>query len=48
MINKKSLAMMKDGVRILNFARDTLVNTADIIKALKSGKSGTLYYRLWF
>lgn len=37
-INKKSLAMMKDGVRILNFARDTLVNTADIIKALKSGK----------
>ena len=38
MINKKSLAMMKDGVRILNFARDTLVNTADIIKALKSGK----------
>lgn len=38
MINKKSLAMMKDGVRILNFARDTLVNTEDIIKALKSGK----------
>ena len=37
MINKKSLAMMKDGVRILNFARDTLVNTEDIIKALKSG-----------
>ena len=30
--------MMKDGVRILNFARDTLVNDADMIEALASGK----------
>ena len=29
---------MKDGVRILNFARGELVNNADITKALESGK----------
>ncbi len=38
MINKDSLAMMKDGVVILNFARDLLVCDADIEEALKSGK----------
>ena len=38
MINKESIAMMKDGVKILNFARDTLINDDDIIEALNSGK----------
>ena len=33
-----TLAVMKDGVRILNFARGELVNSADIIAALESGK----------
>ena len=38
LINKESIATMKDGVRILNFARGELVNDADIIEALASGK----------
>lgn len=38
MINKDTLAMMKDGVVILNFARDLLVNDDDMAEALKSGK----------
>ena len=38
MINEKSLDMMKDGVVILNFARDLLVNDDDMEKALKSGR----------
>ena len=38
MINKETIAMMKDGVVILNFARDALVNDDDIEEALKSGK----------
>lgn len=38
MINKESLNMMKDGVVLLNFARETLVNTEDMIKALEDGK----------
>ncbi len=38
MINKETLAMMKDGVRIINLARADLVNAADIIEALESGK----------
>ncbi len=37
-INAQTLASMKDGVRILNFARDGLVNSADMIAALESGK----------
>ena len=37
-INKDSIAKMKDNVRILNFARGTLVNTSDLIVALESGK----------
>lgn len=40
MLNKDTFAMMKDGVRILNFSRDTLVNDADIKEALVSGKVG--------
>jgi D-3-phosphoglycerate dehydrogenase len=38
MINTETLAQMKDGVVILNFARDLLVNDSDIEGALKSGK----------
>ena len=37
-INKDSIALMKDGVMILNFARGELVNTADVIAALERGK----------
>lgn len=38
MINKESIELMKDGVSILNFARNTLVNDDDIIEALNAGK----------
>lgn len=38
MINKDALSKMKDGVIILNFARDLLVNDDDMEEALKSGK----------
>lgn len=38
MINKDTIAMMKEGVIILNFARDLLVNDDDMAEALKSGK----------
>ena len=38
MINKDTIAMMKDGVVILNFARDLLVCDDDIVEALNSGK----------
>lgn len=37
-VNKDALAQMKDGVRILNFARDGLVVSEDMIAALASGK----------
>ncbi|MBE7080238.1 MAG: 3-phosphoglycerate dehydrogenase [Clostridiales bacterium] len=38
MICEKSLAQMKDGVRILNLARADLVNANDLKSALESGK----------
>jgi D-3-phosphoglycerate dehydrogenase len=38
MINKAAFDTMKDGVVILNFARDILVNEEDMKEALKSGK----------
>lgn len=38
LINKDTIAKMKDGVVILNFARGDLVVTEDIIEAVKSGK----------
>lgn len=37
-INNIAFAQMKDGVRILNFARGELVNSADMIDALGNGK----------
>lgn len=38
MINKDSINMMKQGAVIINFSRGALVNNADIIEALNSGK----------
>ena len=38
MINQEAIARMKDGVRILNFARDVLVNDDDMAEALTKGK----------
>ena len=38
MINKDAFDQMKDGVVILNYARDLLVNDDDMAEALKSGK----------
>lgn len=37
MIDKNAISLMKDNVVILNFARDTLVNSEDIVDALVSG-----------
>ncbi len=37
-IDKSKLALMKDGVRILNFAREGLIHKTDILNALNSGK----------
>ena len=38
MINKEAIQMMKDGVIILNFARDVLVNEEALLEALETGK----------
>ena len=38
MINRESMEQMKDGVVILNFARELLVNDDDMAEALASGK----------
>lgn len=38
MINKEAIDMMKDGVIVLNFARDLLVNEEDMVAALAAGK----------
>jgi D-3-phosphoglycerate dehydrogenase len=40
LINKDTIAKMKDGVRIINCARGGIVNEADLYEALKSGKVG--------
>ena len=37
-INDATISTMKDGVRILNFARAALVNDEDMLKALEAGK----------
>jgi len=37
-IDKEAIAQMKDGVRIINLARAELVNDADLLAALESGK----------
>jgi len=38
MINKDAIAKMKEGVIILNFARDLLANENDVLEGIKSGK----------
>lgn len=38
MINANSIAKMKNGVRIMNFARGELVNSEDLLYAIKEGK----------
>ncbi len=38
MINKDAIDKMKDGVIILNFARDLLVNEKDVLDGIKAGK----------
>lgn len=38
MINKDAIAKMKDGVVILNFARDLLANENDVLEGIKSGR----------
>lgn len=38
LINKSTIEQMKDGVFIVNCARGELVNTADLVEALESGK----------
>lgn len=38
MLNVDAIAMMKDGVRIINAARGALINDEDLAAALKSGK----------
>lgn len=41
MINKETIGLMKDGVIILNYARDLLVHDDDMKDALESGKVAT-------
>jgi len=38
LINKETIAQMKDGVRIINCARGGIVNEQDLYEALRSGK----------
>ena len=38
MFNSKTFAMMRDGVKIMNFARGGLVNNSDIKEAISNGK----------
>ena len=40
MIGAENLALMKDGVRVLNFARGDLADNAAVLAALESGKMG--------
>lgn len=38
MINKDAIAKMKDGVILLNFARDLLANEDDVLEGIRAGK----------
>ncbi|OEY73648.1 2-hydroxyacid dehydrogenase [Salegentibacter salarius] len=41
-VNEKSIALMKDGVMIINTSRGALINTADVVNGLTSKKIGYL------
>ncbi len=41
-INKENINIMKDGVMLINTSRGKLINTAEVVTALKSGKIGYL------
>ncbi len=38
MIDREAISQMRDGAVVLNFARDVLVNEADMVEALQAGK----------
>ena len=40
LVNKDLLQNAKEGLKLINFARDEIVNSKDVIDALKSGKLG--------
>ncbi|MGV3539468.1 MAG: 2-hydroxyacid dehydrogenase [Rufibacter sp.] len=40
LINRQTIALMKDGAYLINTSRGGLINTPDLIDALKSGKLG--------
>ncbi len=40
MLNREAFAVVKRGVKILNFTRDEIVHTGDLIEALKEGRVG--------
>ncbi|MEJ2149384.1 MAG: 2-hydroxyacid dehydrogenase, partial [Chloroflexota bacterium] len=42
LIDRDALAQMKDGVMLINTSRGALIDTAEVIEALKSGKVGYL------
>lgn len=42
LINRKTISMMKEGVMLLNTSRGGLINTAQLLPALQSGKIGYL------
>ena len=46
-INKESIALMKDGVAIINTGRGKCVNEQDVADALKSGKIGFYCNDVW-
>ena len=42
LINKNTLAQMKDGVMLINTSRGQVINTTDVLQALNNGKIGYL------
>jgi D-3-phosphoglycerate dehydrogenase len=41
LLNRDKFNLMKKGIKIMNFARGGLVNNADLVEAIKSGKVGS-------
>ena len=46
MINRKSMLKMKDGVILVNTGRGMLIDSADLVEALKDKKIGAVAYQL--